>query len=50
VGEAEGLWLWAVLWPADAGYLFAEDVNLHDLREAAPGPLIFGVPSPYLNG
>jgi hypothetical protein len=50
VGEAEGLWLWAVLWPADAGYLFAEDVNLLDLREIVPGPLVFGAPSPYLNG
>jgi hypothetical protein len=50
VGEAEGLWLWAILWPADAGYLFAEDVNLLDLREESPGPLIFGAPSPHING
>jgi len=34
VGEAEGLWLWAVLWPANAGYLIAESVSLRDLREA----------------
>jgi hypothetical protein len=50
VGEAEGLWLWAILWPADAGYVFAEQVNLFDLRESLPGPLVFGAPSPYLNG
>jgi len=34
VGEAEGLWLWAVLWPADTGYLVAEELGLLDLREA----------------
>jgi hypothetical protein len=34
VGEAAGLWLWAVLWPADTGYLVAEDLRLLDLREA----------------
>jgi hypothetical protein len=50
VGEAEGLWLWAILWPADAGYLFAEHLELYDLRESLPGPLFFGAPSPYLNG
>jgi hypothetical protein len=50
VGEAEGLWLWWILWPADAGYVFAEQVNLVDLRENVPEPLIFGAPSPYLNG
>lgn len=48
VGEAGGLWLWAVLWPADAGYVFIEHVELHDLREDPPGELIFGAPSPYL--
>jgi hypothetical protein len=32
VGEAEGLWLWAVMWPADTGHLVAEDLNLVDLR------------------
>jgi len=48
VGEALGLWLWAVLWPADAGYVFIEHVELHDLRDNPPGELIFGAPSPYL--
>jgi hypothetical protein len=50
VGEAEGLWLWAVLWPRDAGYLMAEDLTLHDLRDSVPGELVFGAPSPYLPG
>jgi len=48
VGEAEGVWLWAVLWPADAGYLLAEHVTLHDLRDGVPAALVFGAPSPYL--
>ena len=48
VGEARGLWLWAVLWPADAGYVFIEHVELCDLRENPPGELVFGAPSPYL--
>ncbi len=48
VGEASGLWLWAVLWPAHAGYVFIEHVELHDLREDPPGEILFGAPSPYL--
>ncbi len=48
VGEAMGLWLWAVLWPAHAGYVFLEHVELLDLREDPPGELVFGAPSPYL--
>jgi hypothetical protein len=49
VGEASGCWLWAVAWPAEAGYaLAAEDVSLVDLREILPSPLVFGAPSPYL--
>ncbi|PZS35530.1 MAG: hypothetical protein DLM59_02895 [Pseudonocardiales bacterium] len=48
VGEAGGLWLWAVLWPLDAGYVFIEHVELHDLREHAPDGIVFGAPSPYL--
>ncbi|WP_019634719.1 DUF6758 family protein [Actinomadura atramentaria] len=35
VGEALGDWLWAVLWPADAGMLLLEATGLLDLR--APG-------------
>ena len=48
VGEAKGLWLWAILWPAAAGYVLAEHVVLHDLRERAPVDLLVGAPSPYL--
>ncbi|MGI8530293.1 MAG: DUF6758 family protein [Geodermatophilaceae bacterium] len=48
VGEALGLWLWAVLWPAEAGVLLLEDLVLLDLREHIPGDMRFGPPSPYL--
>lgn len=50
VGEARGLWLYAVAWPAAAGYLLAEDLSLCDLTEDAPSELVFGAPSPYLHG
>jgi hypothetical protein len=33
VGEALGRWLWAVLWPSDAGVLMLEQLNLRDLRD-----------------
>lgn len=48
VGEADGCWLWAVLWPADAGYIFAEHVRVQDLRAGRLPILVFGAPSPYL--
>lgn len=48
VGEASGRWLWAVAWPAEAGYVLAEHLVLHDLREELPSALLFGAPSPYL--
>jgi hypothetical protein len=32
VGEAEGVWLWLISFPGDAGYLFLEDVAIVDLR------------------
>jgi hypothetical protein len=47
-GEALGVWLWAILWPAAAGYLLLEHVVLADLRDRAPTDLIVGAPSPYL--
>jgi hypothetical protein len=50
VGEAMGLWLYAVAWPASAGYLLAEDVVLHDLTDWLPTELVYGAPSPYLHG
>nr|WP_318783153.1 DUF6758 family protein [Plantactinospora soyae] len=49
-GEARGIWLYAITWPASAGYLLAEDVDLHDLTEWTPPELVFGAPSPYLHG
>jgi hypothetical protein len=50
VGEARGMWLYAIAWPASAGYLLAEDVVLHDLCEWLPPELVYGAPSPYLHG
>ncbi|MFP3961298.1 DUF6758 family protein [Actinomadura fulvescens] len=50
VGEALANWLWAVLWPADAGVLMLERPHLLDLRE--PGmnlDLPFGAYSPHLD-
>ena len=35
VGEAAGVWLWAVLWPPAAELVLVEHVELHDLRDAA---------------
>jgi hypothetical protein len=51
VGEAMGSWLWLVLWPATAGLLLVEQLELVDLRD--PGvelELPFGAPSPLLHG
>lgn len=35
VGEALGVWLWAVLWPPAAELVLLEHVVLHDLRDDA---------------
>ena len=35
VGEAAGIWLWAVMWPPAAELLLLEHVELHDLRQEA---------------
>jgi hypothetical protein len=49
VGEAKGLWLWAVVWPATAGVLMYDDVALTDLRDGPPDlDLEFGSMSPRL--
>ncbi len=45
VGEARALWLYVVTWPAAAGYLLAESIELRDLVEARPSELVFGAPS-----
>jgi hypothetical protein len=34
LGEAAGLWLWAILWPHDAAHLMYDDLVLTDLRDA----------------
>lgn len=40
VGEADGRWLWIVVWPSSAGYVLAEDLQLADLRGVTgPGRL-----------
>jgi hypothetical protein len=49
VGEAKGLWLWAILWPASAGVLMYDEVSLTDLRDwPADLALEFGSVSPRL--
>lgn len=50
VGEAMGVWLWAVLWPPAAELVLLEHVVLHDLRAAAHASvdLPVGAPSPRL--
>ncbi|WP_372451752.1 DUF6758 family protein [Catellatospora tritici] len=50
VGEARGRWLYAVTWPAQAGYLLTEDVVLHDLADWLPAELVYGALSPRLVG
>lgn len=44
-GEAKGRWLYAIAWPAHAGYLFLDDPELRDLTEWLPPELVFGAPS-----
>lgn len=51
VGEAAGIWLWALLWPQRAGALLLEDLTLVDVRD--PGHLLdvpVGALSPRLAG
>lgn len=43
VGEASGVWLWAVLWPPEAELVLLEHVELHDLRHAAHATLVLPV-------
>jgi hypothetical protein len=51
VGEAKGVWLYAVLWPPAAELVLLEHVVLHDLRDDAHATteLPFGAPSPRLS-
>lgn len=50
VGEALGVWLWAILWPVAAELVLLEHVVLHDLRDAAHADLDLpvGAPSAHL--
>ncbi|MCU1693908.1 MAG: putative phosphotransacetylase [Frankiales bacterium] len=52
VGEAGGVWLWAVLWPPAAELVLLEHVVLHDLRHDAhvADVLPFGAPTTRLSG
>lgn len=45
VGEARGMWLYAIAWPAQAGYVLAEEIQLHDLTDSRPSELVFGAPT-----
>ena len=51
VGEAMGVWFWAVLWPPEAELVLLEHVVLHDLRAIAHAgvDLPVGAPSPRLH-
>lgn len=42
VGEAKGLWLWAVVHPGAAGVLLYDEIALTDLRDTPAGGLEFG--------
>lgn len=50
VGEAMGVWLWAVLWPPAAELVLVEHINLRDLRYDDRDLLEMphGAPSPRL--
>lgn len=41
VGEANGVWLWIVCFPPDAGYALLEDLTLTDARARFGGELSF---------
>lgn len=51
VGEAMGVWLWAVLWPPAAELVLIEHVVLHDLRHSSHVDidLPIGAPCPRLS-
>ena len=46
VGEAGGVWLWAVLWPPAAELVLLEHVVLHDLRSEAHAGLDLPIGAP----
>jgi hypothetical protein len=51
VGEASGIWLWAILWPSSAGLILLDDLSLADVRVAGPAAyemLGYGAESPRM--
>src|SRR5918911_954554 len=44
VGEAYGVWLWLVMWPASTAWLLAEQLELLDLRDRLYPDLPLGPP------
>ena len=46
VGEALGVWLWAVLWPPAAELVLLEHVELHDLRHEVHAGLDLPIGAP----
>jgi hypothetical protein len=50
VGEAKGLWLWALVWPETAGVLMYDGIHLTDLRDLTGAREVgFGSISPRLS-
>lgn len=50
VGEAKGLWLWALVWPAAAGVLLYDTTALADLRErGSDSDIAYGSMTPRLS-
>lgn len=51
VGEAKGMWLWLILWPAAAGVMVYDGVQLVDHRDRVPGraDVEFAAPTPRLS-
>lgn len=49
-GEAHGLWLWVVIWPAAASVLLEDHLQLADVREhrVAREALVYGALSPRM--
>ena len=48
VGEAYGVWLWMIMWPASGGWLLAEDLELLDMRDRLYPDLPLGPPGDHL--
>jgi hypothetical protein len=42
------MWRYVITWPAQAGYVLAEDIALHDLVDSVPSELVYGAPTSRL--